>query len=47
MGHGRGDTLPHREDEYVRDLRLHGSATSTREEREMEVRESTLKESHK
>ena len=42
--HSRGNTWPRREDEYVRDLGLHGSATETRAEKEVEERESAFKE---
>ena len=45
--HGQDYYWLRREDEYVRDLRLHGSATHTRAENEVGVRESPLKESHK
>ena len=42
--HSLGPTWQCREDEYVRDLHLHGSATHNRGK--MEERESALKESH-
>ena len=45
--HVRGDNWPPHEDEYVRDLRLHGSATKIRAEKEAGVVESAMKDSHK
>ena len=45
--HDGGDTWPLYEDEYVRDLRLHGGASHTREEKEGGEREIVLKESPK